>query len=99
MTIRAGLGLALLASALPLGSLPAAAQRGARPEQRIEVELGLAERRIVLNGKITGLGLSSTDPASGNFSNNLPLPGARLSLAWTRSSSPETPAWACGTRR
>lgn len=48
MTIRAGLGLALLASALPLGSLPAAAQRGARPEQRIGVELGLAERRIVL---------------------------------------------------
>jgi pimeloyl-ACP methyl ester carboxylesterase len=38
------------------------------------------ERRIVLNGKITGLGLSSTDPASGNFSNNLPLPGARLEV-------------------
>lgn len=34
----------------------------------------------VLNGKVTGLGLSSTDPASGNYSNNLPLPGARLTV-------------------
>ena len=38
------------------------------------------DRRIVLNGKITGMGLSSTDPASGNFSNNLPLPGARVEV-------------------
>ncbi|MEJ5990702.1 alpha/beta fold hydrolase [Ramlibacter sp. PS3R-8] len=38
------------------------------------------EQRVVLNGKITGLGLSSTDPDSGNFSNNLPLPGARLEV-------------------
>ena len=35
---------------------------------------------VVLNGKITGLGLSSTDPASGNYSNNLPLPGAQLTV-------------------
>ncbi|WP_066268105.1 alpha/beta fold hydrolase [Hydrogenophaga palleronii] len=34
----------------------------------------------VLNGKITGLGLSSTDPASGNYSNNLPVPGAQLAV-------------------
>ncbi|WP_332748687.1 twin-arginine translocation pathway signal, partial [Hydrogenophaga sp.] len=34
----------------------------------------------VLNGKLTGLGLSSTDPASGNYSNNLPLPGAQLAV-------------------
>jgi len=34
----------------------------------------------VLNGKVTGLGLSSTDPASGNFSNNLPLQGAQLEV-------------------
>ncbi|AEG94287.1 alpha/beta fold hydrolase [Ramlibacter tataouinensis] len=33
-----------------------------------------------LAGKVTGLGLSSTDPKSGNFSNNLPLPGARLEV-------------------
>jgi len=35
---------------------------------------------VVLNGKITGLGVSSTDPASGNESNNLPLPGAQLTV-------------------
>ena len=36
--------------------------------------------RVVLGGKVSGLGLSSTDPASGNFANNLPLPGARLEV-------------------
>jgi triacylglycerol lipase len=38
------------------------------------------EDRIVLSGKVTGLGVSSTDPASGNFQNNLPLPGAQLEI-------------------
>ncbi|TFZ07395.1 twin-arginine translocation pathway signal [Ramlibacter henchirensis] len=38
------------------------------------------EQRVVLSGKVSGLGVSSTDPASGNFSNNLPLPGARLEV-------------------
>lgn len=38
------------------------------------------EDRIVLSGKVSGLGLSSRDPASGNFANNLPLPGARLEI-------------------
>lgn len=38
------------------------------------------EHRVVLSGKITGLGVTATDSASGNFSNNLPLPGARLSI-------------------
>ena len=41
------------------------------------VEIEPAED-IVLNGTITGLGLDSTDPASGNFPNNLPVPGARV---------------------
>lgn len=36
------------------------------------------ETPLLLNGKITGLGLKPTDPASGNYSNNLPLPGAQL---------------------
>ena len=40
----------------------------------------LPERPIVLGGKVTGLGLSSSDPRSGNFSNNLALPGARLEV-------------------
>jgi triacylglycerol lipase len=35
------------------------------------------EPRVQLAGKVTGLGLSSTDPASGNYGNNLPLPGAQ----------------------
>src|SRR3954470_20288316 len=40
----------------------------------------LPEERVVLAGKVTGLGVSSTDPASGNLTNNLPLPGARLEV-------------------
>ncbi|MDP2820326.1 MAG: alpha/beta fold hydrolase [Polaromonas sp.] len=36
------------------------------------------EAPIVLNGKISSLGLTPTDPASGNYANNLPLPGAQL---------------------
>jgi len=37
-----------------------------------------AETPLMLNGKLAGLGLSPTDPASGNYTNNLPLPGAQL---------------------
>jgi triacylglycerol lipase len=40
----------------------------------------LPEERVQLSGKVTGSGVSSTDPASGNFANNLPLPGARLQV-------------------
>jgi len=36
------------------------------------------ETPVVLNGKLAGLGLTPTDPASGNYTNNLPLPGAQL---------------------
>lgn len=38
------------------------------------------ESRVVLGGLVSGLGVSSTDPASGSFANNLPLPGARLEV-------------------
>jgi triacylglycerol lipase len=38
------------------------------------------EDRIVLSGRITGLGVASTDPASGNFSNNLPVPAAKIDV-------------------
>ena len=38
------------------------------------------EDSLVLGGKVSGLGVSSVDPASGNFANNLPLPGARLEI-------------------
>ena len=47
------------------------------------------EAVVVLGGKVTGLGLSSTDPASGNFSNNLPLPGAQLQVYATDPASGE----------
>jgi triacylglycerol lipase len=43
----------------------------------------------VLNGKITGLGLTSTDPASGNFSNNLPLAGAQIEIYATDPATGE----------
>jgi len=38
------------------------------------------EAAVVLDGRLTGFGLSSTDPASGGFTNNLPLVGARLAV-------------------
>lgn len=38
------------------------------------------EQKVVLSGVISGLGVSSTNPASGNFPNNLPLPGAQLQV-------------------
>jgi hypothetical protein len=34
----------------------------------------------VLNGKLVGLGLNPQDPKSGNYSNNLPLAGANLTV-------------------
>lgn len=42
---------------------------------------------VVLNGKITGLGLRPTDTASGNYSNNLPLPGAQLAVYATDAAT------------
>jgi triacylglycerol lipase len=38
------------------------------------------ESRITLSGQITGLGVKSDDPASGNFVNNLAVPGALLEV-------------------
>jgi triacylglycerol lipase len=47
------------------------------------------EVNVVLGGKVTGLGVSSTDPKSGNFSNNLPLPGAQLQIYPTDAATGE----------
>ena len=47
------------------------------------------EAAPVLNGKITGLGVQSLDAASGNFSNNLPLPGATLEVYATDATTGE----------
>lgn len=44
---------------------------------------------VVLNGKVTGLGLVPTDPASGNYANNLPLPGAQLAVYATDPATGE----------
>jgi triacylglycerol lipase len=40
----------------------------------------VAQAPIELAGRITGLGLAADDPASGDYGNNLPLAGARLSI-------------------
>jgi triacylglycerol lipase len=58
---------------------------------------GLAPKRlsvatqtpVVLNGKITGLGLVPTDPASGSYTNNLPLPGAQMAVYATDPTTGE----------
>lgn len=44
---------------------------------------------VVLNGKITGLGLLPSDPATGNYANNLPLPGAQLTVYATDPATGE----------
>jgi triacylglycerol lipase len=49
----------------------------------------LPEGRIALSGKVTGLGVSSTDPASGNSANNLPLAGAQLEIYATDPATGE----------
>ena len=41
----------------------------------------------MLNGKVTGLGVDSADPKTGNFSNNLPLAGAQLEVYATDSAT------------
>ena len=41
----------------------------------------------MLNGKISSLGLTPTDPASGNYANNLPLPGAQLMVYATDAAT------------
>ena len=38
------------------------------------------EEKVVLSGRVTGLGTSSADPASGNGANNLPVPGAKVEI-------------------
>jgi triacylglycerol lipase len=45
------------------------------------------ESPVMLGGVITGLGVDPLDPKSGNFSNNLPLPGARLVIFETDAGS------------
>ena len=50
--------------------------RGKAPE-RIAIS---SESQSTLNGKITGLGTNPLDPASGSFSNNLPVAGAHIAV-------------------
>lgn len=47
------------------------------------------EASIALSGKVAGMGVSSTDPTTGNFGNNLPLPGARLEIYATDPTTGE----------
>lgn len=54
------------------------------------------EPRIVLDGRVTGLGLNPADPASGDFVNNLPLAGAQVSVYETDPGTGKrrgAPAW------
>lgn len=49
----------------------------------------LPQTPVVLDGKITGLGLTPTDPATGSYANNLPLPGAQLAVYATNTATGE----------
>lgn len=46
-----------------------------------------SEERVVLQGQINGLGVDPLNPQTGNFSNNLPLPGARLEVYATSTAT------------
>ena len=47
----------------------------------------IALNKLVLNGKIVGLGLNPQDAASGNYVNNLPLASAQLSVFETDAAT------------
>jgi triacylglycerol lipase len=47
------------------------------------------EAAPVLSGKVTGLGLTPTDPKSGNYVDNLPLPGAHVEIFATDPATGE----------
>jgi hypothetical protein len=46
-----------------------------------------AETPVVLSGAVTGMGVDSQDPKSGNFANNRPLAGASLAIFETDKTS------------
>lgn len=68
------------------GREPAA--RGIVPEPRVE-----------LAGTITGLGVDPLNPASGNFANNLPIPGAELAIYETDAATGQRIGAAAYTRQ
>jgi pimeloyl-ACP methyl ester carboxylesterase len=45
------------------------------------------EASVQLGGTVTGLGLDPLNPASGNYANNLPLPGAQLAIYETDAAT------------
>ena len=45
------------------------------------------EKTVVINGRITGLGVDPADPRTGNFSNNLPLADAQLEVYATHPAT------------
>lgn len=45
------------------------------------------EKAVRLSGMVTGLGADSLDAKSGNFSNNMPLPGAQLQIYATNAAT------------
>ncbi len=49
-----------------------------------------AESIVTLNGKVTGLGLDSNNPSSGNFVNNLPVSGATVEVFETTTTGERT---------
>lgn len=57
------------------------------------------EPRVELSGNITGLGVDSLNPASGNFANNLPIPGAELAIYETDTTTGQRTGGAAYTRK
>lgn len=62
---------------------------GRMPKPTADASGVTEENSIVLSGKITGLGVKSDDPSTGNFSNNVPVPGAQLAVYVTDAATGE----------
>lgn len=56
------------------------------------------EGTAMLSGKVAGLGVQPTDPKSGNFTNNLPLPGALIEVFAVDSATGERKGAALHTK-
>lgn len=57
------------------------------------------DSRVELAGTITGLGVDALNPATGNFANNLPIPGAELAIYETDASTGQRMGVAAYTRK
>ena len=52
-----------------------------------QIQTITSQNSVALSGKLMGLGLNPLQPATGNYANNLPLPGAQLDIYATDTAT------------